>query len=214
MTSILSFSFLFQWAADLPLRDYSFPCDSLLMLSPLRDRRSIRWRSQLPWKSFRVLTPWLQSYRFLFFPVRGRPSTSRLFLPMRPLAQSIPTPGPALPLLEVAAPPGRLSESTHHDFNLIVFFSFQCAADLPLRDYSFPCDPLLKVSLHRDRRSLRRRSQLILGEFQTDVVRHESNPKYNVTFQAEVPLSDYKVRSHFWGLRICQYFFSYLLSNW
>ena len=77
------------------------------------------------------------------------------------------------------------------------FFSFQHAQDLPLRDYSFPCDPMIRVSLHRDRRSLRRRSRLVLAEFQTEVVRHESNPKYNRTFQAEVPMADYKVRVHY-----------------
>lgn len=75
------------------------------------------------------------------------------------------------------------------------FLHFQQAQDLPLRDSGFPCDPFFKAMLVRDRRSLRKRSRQILGEFQTEVVRHQPNPKFreNNPFEARVSLSDYKV---------------------
>ena len=71
----------------------------------------------------------------------------------------------------------------------------QHAGDLPARDYGTPCDPFVRVSLRRDRRSLRKRTKQVLAEFNSEVVKKEANPNFNgEAFRAHINPADYKVR--------------------
>ena len=80
--------------------------------------------------------------------------------------------------------------------NIIIECIFpQHAGDLPARDYGTPCDPFVRVSLRRDRRSLRKRTKQVLAEFNSEVVKKEANPNFNgEAFRAHINPADYKVR--------------------
>ena len=75
------------------------------------------------------------------------------------------------------------------------YLFLQHAGDLPARDYGTPCDPFVRVSLRRDRRSLRKRTKQVLAEFNSEVVKKEANPNFNgEAFRAHINPADYKVR--------------------
>ena len=75
----------------------------------------------------------------------------------------------------------------------IHFSSFQDLKNLPPRDYCSTRDPFVRISVLKDRRSLRKRSKQVLAEFNTRTVRHQLNPIFEQTFTAELPISDIKV---------------------
>ena len=90
---------------------------------------------------------------------------------------------------------------TKPDFDLLYS---QHAGDLPSRDYGTPCDPFVRVSLRRDRRSLRKRTKQVLAEFNSEVVKKEANPNFNgEVFRTHVTPMEYKVEYYtkyvLWG---------------
>ena len=79
-------------------------------------------------------------------------------------------------------------------------FLLKDARNLPARDYIATRDPLVHISVLKDRRSLRKRSKQVLAEFNTRTVRHQLNPIFEETFTAQLPTSDVKVHfGPFWG---------------
>ena len=62
------------------------------------------------------------------------------------------------------------------------------------REYSATRDPFVKLSLTKDtRRSLRKKTHIVLDEFTTKTVRHSLNPKFNEAFTSEIKMSEFKV---------------------
>ena len=65
---------------------------------------------------------------------------------------------------------------------------------MPPREYSSTRDPFVKLSLVKDtRRSLRKKTHLLLTEFTTKTVRHSLHPSFNETFTTEFKMSEFKV---------------------
>ncbi|TRY73108.1 hypothetical protein TCAL_15707 [Tigriopus californicus] len=86
----------------------------------------------------------------------------------------------------------HLEHDPQDETNGILTITIESAKDLPLRDYGAPCDVMVHVSLHRDRRSLRKRSRHVFADFKTDVVKQDQNPSFGQSFKTNVPWSDYK----------------------
>ena len=81
------------------------------------------------------------------------------------------------------------------NFIRYTIYILQSAQDLPPREYSSTRDPFVKLSLVKDtRRSLRKKTHLLLTEFTTKTVRHSLHPSFNETFTTEFKLSEFKVR--------------------
>ena len=75
-----------------------------------------------------------------------------------------------------------------------MFHNLQSVEDLPPREYSTTRDPFVKLSLVKDtRRSLRKKTHLLLEEFRTKTVRHSLHPEFNETFTSEIKISEFKV---------------------
>ncbi|XP_043220945.1 synaptotagmin-1-like [Amphibalanus amphitrite] len=68
----------------------------------------------------------------------------------------------------------------------------QEARDLPSRDYVGTCDPFVRVTLLREKRSLRGSRSSVVCEFLTRTLRHTRSPSFNQTFSAEIVKPDLK----------------------
>ena len=56
------------------------------------------------------------------------------------------------------------------------------------------CDPFVRVTLLRERRSLRGSRCSVVCEFLTRTLRHTKSPNFNQTFGAEIVKTELKVR--------------------
>ncbi|XP_037088174.1 synaptotagmin-5-like isoform X2 [Pollicipes pollicipes] len=68
----------------------------------------------------------------------------------------------------------------------------QDASDLPSRDYVGTCDPFVRVTLLREKRSLRGARCTVVCEFLTRTHRHAKNPSFKQAFGAEIVKTELK----------------------